>query len=258
MNRRSLYPRRVFSSTSGFTLIELLISITIFALLITVLYQAFSTASRVWSRQELFDESKARQVAIRRMFEADFNQLVSYSYRHPKGEYTFFAGTPTVLFYAIRGGFGVHYRDQHGLFFVCCYLQPENDGIQSLMIYKSAFPEQKMLTAFEDFIGLDSAEQKTWIPPEELGADSLKVITGIKQAQFYYQQMKNFSVANDIEDADADETATEEQKWRIQRDFPEILRFSYKFQERWSHHYIHLDPLPDPAAKSQNDAEAKK
>lgn len=258
MNRRNHYPRRVFSSTVGFTLIELLISITIFALIITVLYQAFSTASRVWSRQELFDESKARQVAIRRMFEADFNQLVSYSYHHPKGDYTFFAGTPRVLFYATRNGFGAHYRDQHGLFFVCCYLQPEDDGNQSLMIYKSAFPERKLLTAFEGFLRLDSMEQQVWIPPEELRTSSLKVISGLTQARFYYQKMETFAVVEDTKNVDGDKPATEEQKWRLQRDFPDILRFSYQLQDHWNHHYIHLDPLPDPASKSQNDVKVKK
>lgn len=253
MSSRNYSSRKISPSMAGFTLIELLISLTIFSLLITVLYQAFSTASNVWSRQELFDENKARQVAIRRLLESDFDQLVSYSYRHPKGEYTFFAGTPAVLFYATRNGFGARHRDQHGLFFVCCYLQVEDNGSQTFRIYKSAFPEEKLLTAFEDFLQLESMEQKFWTLPEELSESSLKVISDISGAGFYYEQVGTFAAAGE-----EDVPAVAEQKWLVQRKFPEILRFSYQFQESWNHHYLRLDPFPDPAVKQQSGAVVKK
>ena len=39
------------TSNKGFTLIEMVIAMTILALVVTVLYLAFSTAGRIWGRQ---------------------------------------------------------------------------------------------------------------------------------------------------------------------------------------------------------------
>jgi len=255
---RCYFNYRRWGSVAGFTLIELLISLTILSLLITVLYQAFATATQVWTRQELFDETKARQIAVRRLLEDDFNQIVSYHYRHEKGEYSFFAGSSSVLFYATRNGFGARNRDQYGLFFVCCYLQSEEDGSKSLRIYKTAFPEKKLLTAFEEFLQKNRQDQGVWVVPVELNEESLKVIEGLSLATFHYEQTATF----DPTDIDTDASLTDE-PIKLVRKIPEILRFSYQFQDEWNHHIILPDPFPDPLeekvdAGTKNDADAKK
>lgn len=233
--------RAVPYSAAGFTLIELLISITILSLLVTVLYQAFSTASHVWLRQERFDEKKARQVAIRRLFESDFKQLVAYRYRHVKGTYQFFSATPSLIFYATRDGFGARNRGQHGLFFVCCYLRSEDDGSQSLRMFKTAFPERGLMAAFESFLQLDNQGRAFWPIPTELVDQSVTLIDGISQGSFFYTQN------NGAELIDETRSIGESGGQLVPQTLPDNIRFSYQYQERWNHHYLRVDLLPDPA-----------
>lgn len=244
-------------SSAGFTLIELLISLTILSLLVTVLYQSFATASRVWSRQELFDETKARQVSVRRLLNADFGQNVMYRYSHPQGQYTFFAGTSTVLFYVTTNGFGARNRNDFGLFFTCCYLWQNNDGSQTVKLYKSAYPEKFLLEIFERFMQLSSSEQKVWQVPTELDEQSLVVLSDVEQGVFLYQQQdkENFEIPSNTEYEPF--TMWDTEPWQLQETLPELFRFTYQLNQKWTHQQILLGPVIDSTNESKKNSEVK-
>ena len=240
---------RNLSSKQGFTLIELLISMTLLCLVMVVLYQTFATATRVWSKQELFDEGKARQMAVDRLLESDLHQLVPYKYLHAKGEFSFFAGTSRVLFYVTRNGYAAHNRDRYGLFFVCCYLQEEDDGSLSLRVYKSSLPEAELMQAYEGFLQAGSQDQHFWTLPDQLAEKSTKVLGGLSQAGFFYEQENRtfdyFNANGIINEQDVT------QSWLVTRKLPEVIRFSYQLPEGSVHIFVRPFSAPDPLDKDQ-------
>ncbi|WP_321531238.1 prepilin-type N-terminal cleavage/methylation domain-containing protein [uncultured Desulfuromonas sp.] len=234
----------------GFTLIELLISMTIMAMLITVLYQAFSTASRVWTKQELFDEARARQMATSRLIRSDLQHLIPYRYVAEKGEFDLFSMAPNVLFYVTSEGFGARGRDHFGLFFTCCFLQPEDDGTLTLRLFKTAYPEADFLDVFEQFLDQSLQEQQAWSPPLFLREHSVTVMSELTEAGFFA-----FSLPVSGEDADWDEEERFFQRlaepFALHREVPEAVSFTYQFDQAW--HDLQVVPFcqPDPTASDE-------
>lgn len=247
-NRISLF-FSVRLKQSGFTLIEILISLTILVFLLAVLYQAFSSSSRLWMQQELFNEDKSRQAAAHRLFNDDFSELVSYEYQHAEGKYFFFSATPSKIFYVTRNGFGARNRGSYALFFALCYLRETEDGRQGLYLYKTPFPEKSFMQAFEEFIKSDNQERKFWNFPKDLEDNSVLIISDLDEAGFFYDQPALASPA-EIEDAYSVVGSNIDNDPILLTKFPEDLRFSYKFREAWWHQYISVKQLPDPTARA--------
>ena len=105
-------------------------------------------------------------------------------------------------------------------------------------MYKTAFPEKELFTVFENFLQLDSFDQKNWVAPRNLDEKSLMVIDGLVHAQFFYEKIVGgnpsktgagmLSIANPSE---------------IVRKIPEVFRFSYQLQNMKSHQIISFNPF---------------
>ncbi|MEA3333488.1 MAG: prepilin-type N-terminal cleavage/methylation domain-containing protein, partial [Pseudomonadota bacterium] len=141
------------TSNSGFTLIEMVIAMTILALVVTVLYLAFSTAGRIWSRQQIKGGRGEYEAALARLMSDDLQNLVPYSFSWEKGEGFFFALGPKALFYATTSGYGARRRSAEGLYFACCYLQEsqEKEGF-ALYLVKELGPKKILIETLWDFI----------------------------------------------------------------------------------------------------------
>ncbi|MEA3347925.1 MAG: prepilin-type N-terminal cleavage/methylation domain-containing protein, partial [Pseudomonadota bacterium] len=167
---------------AGFTLIEMIIAMTILALVVTVLYLAFSTAGRIWSRQQIKGGRGEHEAALSRLLSDDLQNLVPYSFSWEKGQGFFFAYGPSALFYATTSGYGARQRSAEGLYFTCCYLQEseEKEGF-SLFLAKEMGPKNFLVEALWDFI---QGPEKSLVVNESLREASLLILDGLTEASF--------------------------------------------------------------------------
>ncbi len=170
------------NTSNGFTLIEMVIAMTILALVVTVLYLAFSTAGRIWSRQQIKGGRGEHEAALARLLSDDLQNLVPYNFSWEKGEGFFFAMGPKALFYATTSGYGARQRSAEGLFFVCCYLQEsqEKEGF-ALYLVKELGPKNFLVEALWDFI---KKPEESLVVDEVLSEASLLILDGLTEASF--------------------------------------------------------------------------
>ena len=182
---------------SGFTLIEMVISLTILALVVSVLYLAFSSAGRIWSRQRLKGSRGEREAALLRLLRDDLNNLVPYSYSWEKGSGFFFALGPQALFYATTSAFGARSRIDGGLYFACLYLgadhsvvdteaakvaeAPVDETRQALWLVKEPVPKQYLLETLQEFV---RHPDTALTPDEKFRQAAVKVVGGLEEAGF--------------------------------------------------------------------------
>ena len=175
------------SGSRGFTLIEMIIALTILALVVSVLYLAFSSAGRIWSRQQFKGGRAERESALARLLQDDLGSLVPYNYSDENGAGFFFALGPKVLFYATTSAFGAHERVDDGLYFACLYFREgdvdseTDEGGQTLYLVKELGPKQYLLEALRQFVNQPEAEL---VPDEKLRKASIPVLSGLEEPSF--------------------------------------------------------------------------
>ncbi|MBN2706694.1 MAG: prepilin-type N-terminal cleavage/methylation domain-containing protein, partial [Deltaproteobacteria bacterium] len=168
------------TSDRGFTLIEMVMAMTILALVVAVLYLAFSSAGRIWTRQQLQSGEGEREAALVRLLSDDLENLAPYSYSWEKGQGFFFALGSRALFYATTSGFGARQRGAQGLYFACCYLEKDADGEgDALYLIKTWGPNTWLLAALVEF-SRDPAGRLDL--DEEMRESALLVLDGLGEA----------------------------------------------------------------------------
>ena len=169
-------------NSAGFTLIEMIIAMTILALVVTVLYLAFSCAGRIWSRQQVKGGRGEHEAALTRLLYDDLQHLVPYSFSWEKGEGFFFSLGPRAIFYATTSGYGARQRRAEGLYFACCYLldSEEQEG-QALYIVKEMGPKKFLVEALWDFI---RNPENDLTVSSDMSEASLLVVDGLHEASF--------------------------------------------------------------------------
>ena len=178
--KKNILSRR--NDNAGFTLIEMIIAMTILALVVTVLYLAFSSAGRIWSKQQVKGGQSEHEVALTRLLHDDLQHFVPYSFSWEKGEGFFFALGPRVIFYATTSGYGARQRRAEGLYFACCYLKDSEDQEgQSLYIIKEMGPKKILVEALWDFI---KNPEKELAVSSEMSEAALLVVDGLSEASF--------------------------------------------------------------------------
>ena len=170
------------NDNSGFTLIEMIIAMTILALVVTVLYLAFSTAGRIWSKQQVKGGQGEHEVALTRLLYDDLQHLVPYSFSWEKGEGFFFALGSQAIFYATTSGYGARQRQAEGLYFTCCYLKEseEQEGL-ALYLVKEMGAKKFLLESLWDFI---QSPDQGFTVSTEISEASLLILDGLSEATF--------------------------------------------------------------------------
>lgn len=170
--------------SDGFTLIELIISLTIIALLVTVLYLAFSIASQLWTKQGATKDGAQRERSFNRLLMVDFQNICPFTFNWEKGKGFFFAGDSQNLFYVTTNGFGARHRENKGLFFCCLHLEKEQDG-ENLYLYKVPRPSPEIIKSWSAFMQA-MTKGNTFVHGNLLENKGLLVIKGIKEAEFFF------------------------------------------------------------------------
>jgi len=237
---------------NGFTLLEVIVSMTIMALVVTVLYTAFSTGIRVWEDQDTKTAAIQERFIVTRLLARDFEQLRPYVFSWEKGKDFFFAGDRNILFYATTSGLAAMDRDKGALFFACAFLERnEDNGTLDLKLFKSPYPTEYLAQALHDFLmeaeGEDGGEDEETIftLPEELKKKSFVLLGGLDSAGFVINYPERVLLTDenateedeekkDEKDEKEDENATritdlddlEDKSWR-QDSLPESVQLAF-------------------------------
>jgi general secretion pathway protein J len=83
--------------SSGFTLIEVLISITITAILVTIIFMAFRLGSRAWERGEQNLEPMQRQRAVLNLLQKQLSSICTCNISRMEGKPSLLQGTPAEM-----------------------------------------------------------------------------------------------------------------------------------------------------------------
>ena len=238
------------SRKAGFTLIEMVIAMTILALVVTVLYLAFSTAGQIWSRQQIKGGEGEHEAALSRLLSDDLQNLAPYSFSWEKGQGFFFALGPNALFYATTSGYGARQRSAEGLYFACCYLQEseEKEGF-ALFLVKEMGPKTFLVEALWDFI---KDPKKNLAVNEALREASLLILDGLTEA--------SFAVVGDPEKLNLPEGEIEEgaliesginRNWS-HKTLPQNILFRYENSKEVKRNLLlTLEPPPEPPSKKK-------
>ena len=202
-----MYSRRIFGRTdTGFTLIEVMVSMTIMSLVITVLYLAFSTGVRVWTRQEDKTDNAQQLFIVTKFLKKDFINLRPYTFNWENGKSFFFTGNKDVLFYVTSNGFASKDRDKGELFFTCMYLKNEEENGTSLYLYKSPYPSLELLENFHD-LRQNNFEASFFLPSQAIVEDSILLLEGLDTGGFVIGEEKHLRLLE--EEADEKEIQTD-------------------------------------------------
>ena len=236
------------TSKGGFTLIEMVIAMTILALVVMVLYLAFSSAGQIWSRQQVKGGLGEHEAALARLLNDDLQNLVPYSFSWEKGQGFFFAVGPKALFYATTSGYGARQRSPEGLYFACLYLQEsqEREGF-TLFLAKEMGPKNFLVETLWDFM---KGPEKSLLLNESLREASLPILDGLKNAVF---DIVGDPEKLNLPEGEIDESALVEngmtRNWSL-KSLPENLLFRYDNVNGIKRTLLlALEPPPEPPGK---------
>ena len=253
----------------GFTLIEMIIALTILALVVTVLYLAFSTAGRIWSRQQLDGGTGERESVLARLLQDDFASLVPYSYNDKKGAGFFFALSPKALFYATTSAYGARERVDGGLYFACLFLREgEGDdsadpeapdsaaGGQTLYLVKELGPKNYLVEALHRFVSQPGAAELSI--DEKIRERAIPVLQGLDEASFavVIDPEKIVPGAERLEDGALQDE--KRQRRYSRKTLPSMLLFQYRVNGRQRRLFLEATvPPPLPEKKKNNRKKTK-
>ncbi len=223
------------AGNSGFTLLELLLSLTIIALVLLVLYQAFSVGFRVWERDEGFSEKMFRLEAVLRLLEEDMLQVVPYDMNWEKGHIQLFAGGPNAIFYVTGNGTGAISGAGAGLFFGVLFFNecPEGKG-ECLYLHKSSRPAQEFVKAVYEFRTGTQLLRQHFDARMHLDDKGIVVLENVEDLNFSYcaDRLAPFSGIQRLQKHDLynEKDLLQEEEW-ISGQLPGQIRISFVLEE---------------------------
>lgn len=240
---------------SGFTLIEMVIAMTVLALVVTVLFLAFSNAGRIWSRQETGAEQGEREAALLRLLSDDLVRIQPYNFSSERGRGFFFAVSEKALFYVTAAAYGAQERRPSGLYFTYCFLaenqedSEEGEAQEGLTLYliKEWGPKNYLLEALMDF---QERPEAGLVLTEELRQAAQPVLAGLSEATF--QVVADAEQLNLPDGEIAAEALIDKEHlptaWTLDK-LPAALLFSYRLEDSAPRRaLLPLQPPPAPPA----------
>lgn len=170
----------------GFTLLELIISMTITAMVVLVVYSAFSMGVRVWERQDQGNEELRREEIMLRLLDHDFAAQVPYNTLWEANALSFAVGGPKTLFYVTRNGFGALRRQGKALFFTCLFVDRDENDANALYLYKVPEPSPDLLREIRGFLGMSTAMRAAYVPPDRIRQDAVLIADGFERLLFSF------------------------------------------------------------------------
>lgn len=182
----------MLGTNKGFTLIEVVISLTIMAVVVTILYFAFSIGLSTWQGQSQATDRFRRLEKVTRLLQEDFEAMRPYSFRSEKGELFFNLGQGRYFFYVTTNGLGSQYQpagpDRTGLFFSLLMLVPAPDGTHwQLLLYKTPWPEQALFDLFVQVKTMGQAAREMWQADSNWQDKSLVLLSSLREPRLAYQ-----------------------------------------------------------------------
>lgn len=206
------------SRPGGFTLLELVVSLTITTMVTLVIYSAFALGTRVWERQGQEDQDLRREEVMLRLLDQDVAGMTAYNTRWEGADLSFFAGSPTVLFYVTGNGFGALRRQDKALFFSCLFVGQDENGQEGLFLYKIPEPGPDLVREVRGFLGASSAGRAVYGVPEPIRRQAVRIADGYANLSFSYSGDRLVPFGGPPQDAmerslTADEDDLDQEKW---------------------------------------------
>ena len=213
----------------GFTLMEVIVAVTVLAIIMTTLYMALSTSTRLWTRQQDGLSPTRRLETVVRLLREDLSGIRPYEFQWERGRDFFFSGSPKLIFYVTDHGLGASERRENGLYFACLLLRPSEDGEgEELWLIKNAHPTEELAEALHEFAVESTSERQSFDLGRELQGRSHLLLSGLSEARFSYDR-------GSAESARTPGRSTEEEAlpiedWRS-KNLPQRVRFHFTWQE---------------------------
>lgn len=134
-----LTPRdsRLTTSSSGFTLIELIISITILAIIVTIIGSTLNIGIRSWEKGEKVTQENQKYGIVLELMKRQLASISTGNIKYDAGGPFYLTGTEKTILFA--SGSALASPEESGIVYVQYKVRKTNEGKETLSIFEKSF-----------------------------------------------------------------------------------------------------------------------